>query len=92
MNTKLENEPINIEEVYSYKSNKPVFFGHYRLKGVPKIINKKAICLNYSVAEKGQLVSFKSEYLTNLEQIENGFVYKYYKLNCGNSNRFRYTL
>ena len=73
--TKLENEPIDIEEVYSYKSNKPVFFGYYWLKGVPKIINKKAICLDYSVAKKGQLVTFKSEYLTNLEQIENGFVY-----------------
>lgn len=73
--TKLENEPIDLEEFYSYNSNKPVFFGHYWLKGTPKIINKKAICLDYSVAKKGQLVAFKSEYVTNKESIESGFVY-----------------
>lgn len=40
--TKLENEPIDIEEVYSYNSKKTVFFGHYWLKGSPKVINKKS--------------------------------------------------
>lgn len=71
----IENEKITSKDIYSYNSTKPVFFGHYWLKGEPKIINNKAICLDYSVAKKGQLVAFKSEYLTNIELIEKGFVY-----------------
>jgi len=73
--TKLENEPIDINKVYSYNSIKPVFFGHYWLKGELKIINSKAICLDYSVAKKGKLVAFKSEYLINQEPIEKGFIF-----------------
>lgn len=73
--TKLEKDPVDIDEFHLYKSDKPVFFGHYWLKGIPKIINRKAICLDYSVAKKGQLVAFKSEYLKNKEPIETGFVY-----------------
>jgi hypothetical protein len=71
----IENEKITSNEIYSYNSTKPIFFGHYWLKGTPKIINRKAICLDYSVAKKGQLVAFKSEYLTKKAPIEEGFVY-----------------
>lgn len=42
---------------HSYTEPIPVFFGHYWLKGEPKIENPYAICLDYSVAKNGQLVA-----------------------------------
>lgn len=43
--------------VYSYSDSKPVFFGHYWLKGLPNHTNRNAICLDYSVAKGGKLVA-----------------------------------
>ena len=40
-----------------FTSDKPVFFGHYWLSGIPKIVNEHAICLDYSVAKGGKLVA-----------------------------------
>ena len=42
-----------------YTAEKPVFFGHYWLKGNPEIENKSAICLDYSVAKHGKLVAYQ---------------------------------
>lgn len=44
------------DRFYSYDEEKPVFFGHYWLKGIPVIENEKTICLDYSVAKGGVLV------------------------------------
>ena len=68
------NELIEDHKGYNYNSNKIVFFGHYWLKGNPTIENENAICLDYSVAKKGHLVAFKSEYIDSLKKVE-GFVY-----------------
>ncbi|MDV7187426.1 metallophosphoesterase [Lutibacter sp. TH_r2] len=69
------NELIEDDKGFYYTSNKPVFFGHYWLKGNPVIENDKVICLDYSVAKEGQLVAFKSEYLTEEMQAEKGFMF-----------------
>ena len=45
------------DNYYAYTNPKPVFFGHYWLKGIPRIENPKAICLDYSVAKGGVLVA-----------------------------------
>lgn len=50
---KIENPPE------TYSSDTPVFFGHYWLKGTPKIQNNKASCLDYSVAKGGNLVAYR---------------------------------
>lgn len=56
------NQQFNKIE-HSYDSDKPVFFGHYWLQGDPIIDEEqKCICLDYSVANGGKLVAFKSEY------------------------------
>jgi Calcineurin-like phosphoesterase len=40
--------------------SKPTFFGHYWETGTPKIINPKAVCLDYSVArENGTLCAYR---------------------------------
>jgi len=72
--------PSNIEDQpyksngFVYNSDKPVFFGHYWLKGDPIIENQKCICLDYSVARGGKLVAFRSEYLKS-NNPEEGIVY-----------------
>ncbi len=45
------------DPLYHYQENIPVFFGHYWLKGMPKVENPNAICLDYSVAKEGKLVA-----------------------------------
>ena len=61
------------ENFHSYENDKPVFFGHYWLKGTPIIENPKAICLDYSVARGGKLVACR----TNIEngELKLEFVY-----------------
>jgi hypothetical protein len=49
----------DINNVYQYNESKVVFFGHYWLKGEPKITNTKAICLDYSVAKNGVLTAYR---------------------------------
>ena len=45
------------DNYYAYTKTKPVFFGHYWLKGTPRIENPNAVCLDYSVAKGGVLVA-----------------------------------
>lgn len=44
--------------VYSPKE-KPVFFGHYWLKGVPQLLADNVCCLDYSVAKGGHLAGYR---------------------------------
>lgn len=56
----IENEPT--DTIYhNYTDSKPVFFGHYWLKGSPLTENENAICLDYSVAKGGVLVACRLE-------------------------------
>jgi len=71
---KIENLPF-IKVCHSYDSGKPVFFGHYWFEGDPIMDDEqKCICLDYSVANGGKLVAFKSEHLEPLNPGE-GIVY-----------------
>jgi hypothetical protein len=36
----------------------PVFFGHYWMKGQPRLVSNKAVCLDFSVASKGALCAY----------------------------------
>jgi hypothetical protein len=45
------------DNYHTYTNDKPVFFGHYWLKGIPRIENPNAVCLDYSVAKGGVLVA-----------------------------------
>ncbi|QKG51712.1 metallophosphoesterase [Hymenobacter sp. BRD67] len=42
-----------------YQDEKPVFFGHYWLRGEPQILQPHAVCLDYSVARGGQLIGYR---------------------------------
>ena len=44
---------------YRYREGKPVFFGHYWLKGRPEITAPNAGCLDFSVAKEGYLTAYR---------------------------------
>jgi hypothetical protein len=42
-----------------YQEETPVFFGHYWLRGEPKLLTRHSVCLDYSVAKGGELVAYR---------------------------------
>ncbi|MCC5921057.1 MAG: metallophosphoesterase [Cyclobacteriaceae bacterium] len=44
---------------YYAENEKPVFFGHYWLKGNPSLYRENICCLDYSVAKKGLLTAYR---------------------------------
>ena len=44
---------------YYQSRDKPVFFGHYWLKGEPSLYKDNICCLDYSVANEGKLVAYR---------------------------------
>ena len=42
-------------------ADKPVFFGHYRMKGLPQLQAANVCCVDYSVAKGGRLVAYRHE-------------------------------
>ena len=64
-----DSEPI----LYYEEDEKPVFFGHYWLNGNPSLYRNNICCLDYSVAEKGKLVSYRHDGEMILD--ENKFVF-----------------
>jgi hypothetical protein len=50
---------IVIPNDFRYKDDKPVFFGHYWLQGIPKLTAGNAACLDFSVAKKGYLTAYR---------------------------------
>lgn len=53
---------------YSYRGNKPVFFGHYWLSDAPKLTSSNAACLDFSVAKKGYLTAYRWSGETELKE------------------------
>lgn len=72
--SEVEHLPVSNNGELVYKSETPVFFGHYWLEGKPSIENPLAICLDYSVAKEGKLMAYKSEHLYSNNK-SGGFVY-----------------
>ena len=42
-----------------YQDETPVFFGHYWLRGEPRLLTPHSVCLDYSVARGGELVAYR---------------------------------
>lgn len=49
------------------EQEKPVFFGHYWLKGQPQLFRDNVCCLDYSVAKDGRLVAYRFDGESKLE-------------------------
>lgn len=53
-------DPSHLSDSSHYsESDKPVFFGHYWLKGNPSLYKNNICCLDYSVAKCGYLVAYR---------------------------------
>ncbi|MBC7383672.1 MAG: metallophosphoesterase [Bacteroidia bacterium] len=63
MHADLPESVVNVELMQSANfyaaQNKPVFFGHYWLKGNPLLYRNNICCLDYSVAKNGNLVAYR---------------------------------
>jgi Calcineurin-like phosphoesterase len=64
----LEHLPESLIDIASLPNSnyygeyeKPVFFGHYWLKGQPQPLKKNVACLDYSVAKEGHLVAYRMD-------------------------------
>ena len=59
----LPDEPIDLSQLYNSKyypkDEKPVFFGHYGLKGYPVLFRENICCLDYAIAKNGLLVAYR---------------------------------
>lgn len=57
---KMEDTAYNDPELKYYEEHeKPVFFGHYWLNGLPDLYRKNVCCLDYSVAKNGYLCCYR---------------------------------
>lgn len=65
----LPDTSIEIARPISYYSEtgKNVFFGHYWLRGTPSIYKHNVCCLDYSVAKEGELVAYRWDGETELD-------------------------
>ena len=58
----LANQPVDVAalpEASYYRDETPVFFGHYWLRGEPRLLTPHSVCLDYSVARGGELVGYR---------------------------------
>ena len=63
-----------LQSAYYYKENeKPVFFGHYWLKGSPAIYRNNVCCLDFSVAKHGHLAAYRLD--EDYKLCNNKFIY-----------------
>ena len=56
---------LNSEEkeklLYYSENEKPLFFGHYWMSGVPAVIRSNIACLDYSAVKYGRLVAYRMD-------------------------------
>ncbi len=68
----LTDDPINKSSLkssdYYEEDEKPVFFGHYWLKGQPSLYRENICCLDYSVAKGGHLLAYSFDGELKLEE------------------------
>ena len=53
---------------YYLEDDRPVFFGHYWLRGTPSPNRMNVCCLDYSVAKEGSLVAYRFDHESELKQ------------------------
>lgn len=54
-----DNEFLETKSDYYREDQKPVFFGHYWLKGEPNLYRSNICCLDYSVAKDGYMCAYR---------------------------------
>lgn len=62
------------DDTYYGENEKPVFFGHYWLKGKPNLYRGNICCLDYSVAKGGYLTAYRYDGESTLDREKLVFV------------------
>jgi hypothetical protein len=64
----LSNSDLEIPEhaCINFPTDKPLFFGHYWMTGIPAILSKKTACVDYSAGKGGPLVAYRWDDETEL--------------------------
>lgn len=57
--SELDDGPIPASCVVELPSDKPIFFGHYWMTGVPAPLGDLVACVDYSAAKSGPLVAYR---------------------------------
>lgn len=57
----LPDEPIPNHARFTIPTDKPLFFGHYWMTGMPAILSPTAACLDYSAGKGGPLIAYRWE-------------------------------
>lgn len=65
-NTKLPAHTVNQHAIPGYDNQKPLFIGHYWMKGKPTLLTDWIACLDWSVASNGKIVAYRFETGFNL--------------------------
>lgn len=67
---KIPHEPVEAHILPGYDGKKPVFVGHYWMKGEPAPLSEHVACLDYSVAEgtDGKLCAYRHGYESALNK------------------------
>jgi hypothetical protein len=55
----LPESEVSGNHFYYSQEEKPVFFGHYWLRGIPQLMSSNSCCLDYSVAKGCKLVAYR---------------------------------
>jgi hypothetical protein len=66
--TSLPDEPIDAGERFHVDADLPVIFGHYWWSAAQGICSDRAVCVDYSVAKKGELVAYRWDGETTLTE------------------------
>lgn len=67
-------QPTDTLDTYYSETEKPVFFGHYWLKGTPQLIRHNICCTDYSVAKGGHLTAYRTDEQHELNHLNFVFV------------------
>jgi hypothetical protein len=66
LRAQLPEVPLSHDARSPYDNTKPVFFGHYWMKGVQRTQTPKVACVDYSAADDGPLVAYRWDGEANL--------------------------
>jgi Calcineurin-like phosphoesterase len=64
---KLPDLPIPEQARLDFPGDKPIFFGHYWMTGTPSTLSDKVACLDYSAGKGGDLVAYRWDGETKLD-------------------------
>lgn len=57
--TVLPDVPVSADLMPGYDNTKPLFIGHYWLRGKPARVSERVACVDWSVADLGSLVAYR---------------------------------